>query len=262
MPLISHEIPPALIENYQDQVSDYMFALLHKLIDSTEYFRLVTEYRDAGGVVFLDNSCFELGASLDNDLLYKTYDIVRPDIVILPDVLGNADATVERTLAFIKEHPDVIDHAMAVPQGSSFDELIECYKLFRDFRLGSQSFAMIGIPFVYPWLEKEPYFQANERIRLLNFMDREGIIDRDRKHHLLGTWQAREFAEYSRYNWIYSLDTSNPVMAAIDGDRYGPRGINEKPRANLDSSWHLTEEDIDMDLLMHNVKTFREIVNG
>lgn len=261
--LISHEIPLALIDDHQKSISDYMYVLLHKMIEDPVYAQKAYDYQKAGGQVYLDNSCFELGESLEDELLYEYCEKLNPFVVILPDVLGDKNATIDRTLKFLDKYPHVGNYGMAVAQGSTPDELIECYAEFRDYRNEQElDIFMLGIPFVYKWIDKEPGAQAAARIQLLELMDRRHIIDKNRWHHLLGTWQASEFSYYRKYNWVYSLDTSNPIMAAIDGTRYTDMGLFQKPKATFDLAYQLTESDIDMQLLYHNVKTFRRIVNG
>lgn len=261
--LISHEIPLSLIDEHQRSISDYMYVLLHKMIEDPVYAQKAYDYKKAGGLVYLDNSCFELGASLDDELLYEYCEKLNPTVVILPDVLGNKNATIDRTLSFLDKYPHVANYGMAVAQGSTPGELIDCYAEFRDYRgEGEFDIFMLGIPFVYSWVEKEPAVQAAARIQLLELMDRRRVIDRNRWHHLLGTWQANEFSHYRNYQWVYSLDTSNPIMAAIDGTRYTDIGLFHKPKATFDTAYDLTVSDIDMQLLYYNVKTFRRIVNG
>lgn len=263
MTMISHEIPLALIDKHQDAVSDYMFALLHKLEEDPEYARKVYEYSDAGGVVYLDNSCYELGEAMSDELLHKWHEEIHSDVVILPDVLGHDVETYIRIMGYLKKFPDDIVDSMAVAQGATRGELIACYRMLVAYRdADGRGFMMIGIPFVFPWIPKEPEAQATARIDLLTRMVKLGLIDETRPHHLLGTWQAREFIHYRNYNWVASIDTSNPVMAAIDGTPYGPFGLDAKPKATFDSSYHLTESEINMDLLYSNVKSFKEIVHG
>lgn len=258
MPLISHEIPLDLIDKHQDIISDYMFVLLHKAKEDENYLRKVCRYRDDGGMIYLDNSCFELGEAMSDELLHEYFEIIQPNIVILPDVLGDKDKTVERTLDCIKKYPYMSNYGMAVIQGATPDEMIECYNQFRVL----DEIEMIGIPFVFSWVPKVPQIQAQARIDLLERMVKENIIDDFLDHHLLGTWQAKEFTHYRDYSWIYSIDTSNPVMAALDGIKYNYLGIVVKPQSTFDSTYHLKEIDINMELLYHNVKAFRRIVNG
>lgn len=261
--LISHEIPLDLIDGHQKTISDYMYVLLHKMIEDPVYAQKAYDYQKAGGQVYLDNSCYELGESLDDELLYEYCEKLNPFVVVLPDVIGNKNATIDRTLKFLDKYPHVANYGMAIAQGATADEMIECYAAFRDYR-GEDEFDifMLGFPFVFSWAEKNPAVQAATRIKLLEWMSNHHIIDTNRWHHLLGTWQANEFSNYRHYQWVYSLDTSNPVMAAIDGSRYTDIGLFQKPKANFDSAYHLTERDIDMGLLYYNVETFRRIVNG
>lgn len=265
MTMISHEIPLSLIDKHQSKISDYMYLLLHKLIEDPVYAQKAFDYKAAGGTVYLDNSCFELGESLDDELLYEWCKKLDPDIVVLPDVLGDRDATLARTFGFLQKYPHVASYGMAVAQGKNRQELIECYAAMRDYRSEDDYYIeMLALPFVFKWADKEPKAQADERIKLINHMIDTCVVDRGRRHHLLGTWQAREFAHYRnfKYGWIWSIDTSNPIMAAIDGDAYGEFGISHKPKSTFDSVYDMLESDIDMDMLYDNVNKFRRIVNG
>jgi hypothetical protein len=263
MKMISHEIPLALIDKHQRKLSDYMYVLLHKLIEDPVYAQKAFDYKASGGTVYMDNSCFELGESLEDDLLYEWCEKLNPDIVVLPDVLGDRLATLDRTFGFLDRYPHVASYGMAVAQGSSRQELIECYADMRDYRSEHDYYIeMLALPFVFKWIDRDPEKQANERIDLIDYMDANRVIDRGRRHHLLGTWQAREFAYYRKYGWISSIDTSNPIMAAIDGDAYGEHGLSNKPKSTFDSVYDMLEVDINMDMLYNNVEQFRRIVNG
>lgn len=241
-----------------------MYVLLHKVIEDKQYEEQVLNYKKSGGTVYLDNSCFELGSAMDDELLYDYCKKLTPNIVILPDVLGDKKATIDRTYSFLDKYPEVACYGMAVAQGETAEDLIDCYAQFRDYRgIDEYDIAMIGIPFVYKWVMRNETQQAGARIDLLETMVNNRVIDRNRHHHLLGTWQPREFRHYQDYGWIHSIDTSNPVMAAIGGIKYiEGLGILNKPKATFDSSYHLQESDIDMNLLYNNVKMFRSIVNG
>ncbi len=259
MTYISHEIPRCLIDEHQDFISDYQFVLLHKILEDKDYAEMVCEFANNGEFTYLDNSCFELGESLDNDVLYEWFQKLEPDFVVLPDVLGDRRRTLERSIEFANDYPDTVSNGMPVIQGATPDEMIDCYNEFIEY---SDKWPIIGIPFVYRWVDKDPTLQANERIKLLERMDRE-CIDRKFKHHLLGTWQAREFAHYKDYNWIHSIDTSNPVMSALDGTPYaGVHGLTQKPTSTFDSVYDMKEEDINLNLLYYNVDSFRQIVTG
>jgi hypothetical protein len=266
--LIAHETPLSIMKSEDHfKINDYTYVLLHKLIEDSEYYKAVKDIMNAvehPHRVYLDNSCFELGASLSNELLYDWTQKLHPSVVILPDTLGDMKATISQTNEFLASYPDTANYGMAVIQGNSPDEMLDCYQYFRDYRSGDfdQSIYMIGIPFVYSWVERDPYIQARERYSLLKRLNDERVVDLCRPHHLLGTWQAKEFKYYREYNWIRSVDTSNPIMAAIDGSKYTDMGLNGKPKATFDKVYDMNISDIDMDLLYYNVNMFKEIVNG
>lgn len=55
-----------------------------------------------------------------------------------------------------------------------------------------------------------------------------------------------------------ALDTSNLIMASLDGDEYGPEGLLTKPKSAFD----LKESETDLNMIYNNVSLFRRIVNG
>ena len=73
-PIISHEIPHSLAEaelvgDYK--INDYNFILLHRYINDGRYRDIVDQYVLNKQFTILDNSCFELGKALSNDLIVK-----------------------------------------------------------------------------------------------------------------------------------------------------------------------------------------------
>ena len=75
--------------------------------------------------------------------------------------------------------------------------------------------------------------------------------------HLLGCNLPQEFGWYSNYPFIKSIDTSNPVMAALDGVSYWDFGLLGKPYSNMNMEF----DRIDEKLILENANKFREI-NG
>ena len=56
---------------------------------------------------------------------------------------------------------------------------------------------------------------------------------KDVKYHLLGCSIPQEFGWYDNHPQIESIDTSNPVMAALEGMQYSDYGLSIKPKANM-----------------------------
>ncbi len=59
--------------------------------------------------------------------------------------------------------------------------------------------------------------------------------------------------------FIESIDTSNPVMAALEGMRYTNSGLIEKPKANMNDYFFMLSDQVDYELLSYNILKFREI---
>lgn len=259
LPLISHEIPHSLAEAEHAgdyDINDYLFVLLHRYMSDARYRSIVDSYK---GFTILDNSCFELGAALSNELIVEYVEKINPDVFVLPDVLGNMGDTIDRSHDFLMHYPELESKAMAVVQGDTPEEFMECYEWFDE---NCPSLAMIGIPFCFNWafrLNMNPVQHAMERVDLIDVLLNEGIIRKTTKHHLLGTWWAPEFGYYHEQDWIYSVDTSNPIAAAIDGDRYP---IEHKPKIKFDEFVDMDLKDINIDDIMYNVKEFRNYVRG
>lgn len=254
-PIISHEIPHSLAEaeaRGEYKINDYLFVLLHRYIEDARYRDIVDSYQ---GFKIMDNSCFELGAALSNELIAEYVEIVNPDVFVLPDTLGDKNETISRTLDFASAYPEMVSRAMAVIQGDTPEEFAGCYKSFVE---ELSNIAMIGIPFCYNWSFKAnhtPVQHAVERVKLLEYLEKTGTIVKSIKHHLLGTWFASEFTFYKDYDWIYSIDTSNPIAAGIEGNRYP---ITHKPRPRFDEFVDLELQELNIDYIIYNVNTFRE----
>ena len=79
--------------------------------------------------------------------------------------------------------------------------------------------------------------------------------------HLLGCAVPQEFGWYHNIPCIESIDTSNPVMAALEGTRYTLGGLAQKPKANMNDYFYMLNNQVDYELLEDNLSTFRMINN-
>jgi hypothetical protein len=78
---------------------------------------------------------------------------------------------------------------------------------------------------------------------------------------LLGTASPIEFGMYKNMPFIESIDTSNPIMAAIGEMPYTKMGLHKKPSANMNNYQTIPIEEVSEVVLDYNIKMFREI-NG
>ncbi len=115
------------------QLGHYHLLLAHDVLQHPDRYRAVFADTGSETVKILDNSVIELGNAVDIDTIVEAAKIVRANVIVLPDVLGNASATV---LAVEKAHEEWTSrcakelnytHAfMTVPQGASLQDWVWC----------------------------------------------------------------------------------------------------------------------------------------
>lgn len=260
--LISHEVPISLLEKSQT-FNDYDYCLLHLTYIYPEYKDYYINAVREGRKVLLDNSLFELGDALTNEALARGVVDLNPTYYVVPDCLNNREVTVGRFEEFEEDYGDLPGCRIGVVQGNSLKDLESCYRFM------SEHADKVAIPFDSAGFEEITSGKGklerwcNGRQSFISYLVSKGIWNNSKPHHLLGCSLAREFNYplYRKIN-IESVDTSNPVVAAIKKLSYGENGLNEKPDAMLCDliSTKLTEEQLD--ILKHNVTTFRRICNG
>ena len=101
------------------------------------------------------------------------------------------------------------------------------------------------------------------RINLLHRMYREGYINEKKPHHLLGCALPQEGLYYRDLPFIYSMDTSNPVVHGIKGIPYlTGQGLWSKESQKLFEMINHPKDDSMLPLISHNVEDFRRFWNG
>ena len=102
------------------------------------------------------------------------------------------------------------------------------------------------------------------RQQFLRRMITDNVINTNGKHHLLGCGLPQEFQFYKHadYKWLYSLDTSNPVVHGIKGIEYPSGGLWTKESQKL---FELINEEVNAETLSKiktNIQRFRWYTNG
>jgi hypothetical protein len=88
-----------------------------------------------------------------------------------------------------------------------------------------------------------------------------GLIGNSDRIHLLGCSLPQEFLYYKDIKQIESIDTSNPIMAAFDGESYKNWGLDSKPKTKIDE---VIDTEFDSDIfntIEHNTTFFKFINN-
>jgi len=191
---------------------------------------------------------------------------LNPTEYIIPDVLEDANGTIDSVYNWIKNHnrPGV---KIGVVQGKTMDEMLLCYQTL------DKLVDKIAFTIDYTELYDNEFGLGNLPVDWKNMVGRQmllsaliegGIINYSKPHHLLGCSLPQEFLMYKRetYDFIESIDTSSPIVHAIKGISYNNSGLYRKEKILLADLIDTKKEDIDGSILLLNVQTFEGIANG
>lgn len=268
-----HEAPVSLFKTVQSMTGgDY--ALVHLLEHGCEYEALMREAVQEGRTVYLDNSIFELGEAFDMERFLFWINRLNPTYYIVPDVLEDADGTIKNMQRWLRDFkPRVTGNSkmIGVVQGKTMEDIRKCY-IYMD---KGADVDMIAISFDYSlYLQMTPHpnklmSYAMGRVAVLSQLAKEGTINTGRPHHLLGCATPGEGLFYNSedFPWIYSVDTSNPVMHGMKGIPYkGPFGLTIKVKDKMcDYIEHWKDETPDSRktrCVRNNITAFDNIWNG
>ena len=129
---------------------------------------------------------------------------------------------------------------------------------------------MVAISFDYSYYE-EKFPHPNKyvswmlgRVQLLGCMLKDGVINTDKPHHLLGCGLPQEFSFYHNagWDWIYSLDTSNPVVHGLKGIEYKDSGLWDKESQKLFTMINSDVTKEQLSTIKYNINMFRQLANG
>jgi len=197
----------------------------------------------------LDNSAVESGAeSVKWANLVCAVSMVRPNVVVLPDVMFDAEETMRRTL-------EVLDSPMlkvlkrlfnvellAVVQGSTPDIWLHCFEVFNS----DERIDYLGVPM----LTTELFGRRSKALKAIEKSVRKPC-------HLFGTWYStplRDVVEEAKYDFVMGVDSSKPIRLALEGRRIDDDGAVVDKH---DKEYFYRKYDVDEDLLRYNCETFR-----
>ena len=262
-----HEAPKCIFHDVQ-QVTDGDYALVNLFAEDPEYYQLFVDALAQGREVILDNGVFELGSAWDAAEFAGWVEKLKPTYYIVPDVLENCAGTVSSFFEFINKYPNLPGKRIGVAQGENYELMVACYKAIEPYC------DMVAISFDFSWFQDDHsassrYTQAmvGRRMMLRRMVD-EGVINLSKPHHLLGVMLPQEVRYYTHpnqaqmFDWIYSIDTSNPVVHGLKGIRYMGHGLDSKESQKL---YTIIDAEVDGEQLqnvLYNIEKFRGFCNG
>ena len=258
---IAHEAPKSIFEDVQ-AVTDYDYCLVHLCEEDPEYLKQFQEAKEKGREIILDNSIFELEEAFDAEKFAGWVLELEPDWYIVPDALENAKKTCSQMTEWNIKYKNLPGKKIGVVQGKTYEQIRACY----EFMDKIAEVDMIAISFDYSYYS-ESFPHPNKyvswcfgRAKLLGDLLRDGVINTNKKMHLLGCSLPQEFSLYPDYKWIYSLDTSNPVVHGIKGIEYKEDGLWSKESQKL---FELINHQVeDLNPILYNINKFKWFVNG
>ena len=273
MKKIAHEAPLSIAPLVRE-LTDYDYALVHLFLkpEGEKYFKFFKDSLGMGREVILDNSAYELGDSFDPDIYYEWISKLRPTYYIVPDCPGNCEETIRRAEKWFNR-PGLLERDMTfglktigVVQGSTYEEIVKCYNFWKDAGVDK-----IAFTFYYPFyddnkLDDNKYVSLMlNRQQLITRLLCDNVIDTTKKHHLLGCWLPQEFKFYKKegmYDWIDSIDTSNPVLHGIEEELYEDEGLFHKSSVKMESLMFKPAKDFipNYDIIEGNIIKFKEFV--
>lgn len=257
-----HEAPKSIFNEVQ-KCTDGDYALVNLFAENEEYFNL---FNPKKRMVILDNGVFELGDAWNPDEFAGWVEKLQPTYYIVPDALENAEKTIDNFHSFLHDYKGLPGKIIGVAQGWSYKELVRCYKAIEPYC------DMVGLSFDFSWYQNSPgvdywHKAAVGRQQTLIKMCDSGVINRHKPHHLLGVMLPQEMCAYAVlqqsgvFRWLYSVDTSNPVVHGLKGIRYGDFGLETKESQKLYTMINEPVSKRQLMDIMYNIKKFRGFCN-
>ena len=256
---ISHEVPFCLLTKSRE-FNDYDYCLPHLMDENEEYRVFFLNSKNVARYIIMDNSLHELGEAYNSDRLMYWVNKLEPDEFIVPDVWEDYAASVRNAKQWATVKMPANTTKVAVVQAKSFHEALLCVQAYKDLGYKKIAFSYGASYYndVVPHANKN-LGKALGRLSVISALYETKVIEDNDRVHLLGCQVPQEFGWYRGFQFIESIDTSNPVMAALEGMRYSNAGLIEKPKANMNDYFFMLSDQVDYELLSYNLLKFREI---
>tara|TARA_R100001509_G_scaffold94819_1_gene54922 strand:+ start:4471 stop:5283 length:813 start_codon:yes stop_codon:yes gene_type:complete len=258
--IISHEVPKCFLTESL-KFNDYDYCLPHLLDENKDYRDYFKYAKEEGRYIIMDNSLHELGKAYNYDRLRYWVTELQPNEFIVPDVWMNCSQTAAQAKYWKQFKYPKNTKITAVIQGENKNQAYLCANLL--INLGYEklcvSYGATWYNDFFPHTNPD-MGKALGRIRFV-----QGLLKLPQmnniKFHLLGCSIPQEFSWYDDHPQIESIDTSNPIMAAIDGKEYSSFGLKVKPKANMNDHFDQSFRDSIEKKMIKNLEQFRKI-NG
>lgn len=270
--LINSELPLCMLRD-NENLNDYDFVLFHLYKNNKRYREYFNSLRNSNPdrLMILDNSAYEFfinNEEFNEDDFYNTILELKPDMYILPDALMDKNETIKRTEQFLKKYNIPFSEPIAVLQGTSVAEMLDCMYLYNYIGVTN-----IAIPFHNNFFKElgehcnmDIHFDFLENYKVITddikyamgrvqFMRHYGAYFEKFKHvHLLGSHCPLEKIYYKDY---HTMDTGYPVKCGYVG--YELFKESHKPNIIIDEFLDKMLPEDTMELITKNVLKFKNL---
>lgn len=246
--LVSHEVPKHLLD-FSLNFNDYDYFLVHQL-EIPEYKEFFEVSKSLKRRQILDNSLYELKESFDMDKFAEYIKELQPTEYLIPDAFNDCEKNIEMFDSWAQKYSDLKGVKIATVHGKTIEEFQKAYDHFNQYNV---KIAFNFAESLYINHGKGPSKEvqnASGRYNVISSIE----INPNKKHHLLGCSHWAEFKFYKDFEWIDTIDTSNPIMAAFEGLRYP---IEHKPKLAVDDCQDIKLTKKIYDDIEFNVNSFR-----
>ncbi len=228
--------------NAENMLGDYLLVLAHDVLaHKDEYLSLIYSAMGDEGFVILDNSVVELGTAMSPQKLCEAAKIVNADVIVLPDVMGDADATIQAAREAIMEMGGEKYGFMKIVQGSNADELITCIDWMNTHVEGNYW----AVP---RWITNE----LGSRVPIVQAIQE---VDSEAKIHLLGMSEhIEDDIKCARMTGVIGIDSANPIVLGQMGQRLGQSKYRHMKRGSFWQQKLLTNTTLE------NIKYMRRAI--
>jgi hypothetical protein len=257
---ISHELPLCLL-NKSKEWNDYEFCLPTYWFKSKSYKEYYKNAKQEGRFIIADNGLFE-GDSFTEQQLIEFINELQPDIFVIPDIWNNAMLSLRNAKHWVHIRE-------LLPEGTKLMAVIQC----TDYEIGSLLYnqyidlGVEAIAFNHSSIAYQDFFPHENlsvskmmgRIYFINKLKENNIIQNHIHHHLLGCAIPDEFKYYGKgYEFLKSLDTSNPVVWGCKGYSYLNNITSlEKPKEKIEEFFDKNLDYRQFEHILQNIKLFK-----
>jgi len=259
---ISHEVPLCLLKESL-LFNDVDYCLPHLMDENEEYKQFFIKAKADGRYIMMDNSLHELGQPYSKERLIYWLQTLQPNEFFVPDYWENKTDSIVSAREWYQYQNNLPNTLfIAVVQAKEIQDAVESYQIYKDLGYKKIAFSYGASYYndVCPHPNKN-LGKALGRIQVITKLHDWGIINKTDSIHLLGCALPQEFGWYKDMPFITSIDTSNPVMATLDGKEYEGCGLIDKPKSCMNDNFYIDKKNINLNLLSRNLRLFR-IING